>query len=195
MAKKLVMASTPGCHHCVQARILLNKLGLKYKEKKIIKNADWDWLEGKVGIDDVGVPQFFINGKHIGGLDRLTLYAKKRALNPKTRLAAKKRKPMKDDGLLTWNKTKGNAILIAPRQLINDLLKARMISRIIRGDEQWKDYLVWKQDDGRKFFYRIKVPVREWHLSAWKIRCLKASCKFNSKGYDLPKSASIVIYG
>jgi len=57
------------CPYCIKAKMLLNKLNLKFEEISVNKQEDQDSLIEKTGM--MTVPQIFINDKLIGGCDDL----------------------------------------------------------------------------------------------------------------------------
>jgi len=66
-----------GCDYCAKAKVLLKDLGYDYAEVA---------LDHRIRTRVIGaltsrgtVPQVFINGKHIGGLEDLQQWAKKAA--------------------------------------------------------------------------------------------------------------------
>ena len=66
-----------GCQYCARAKVLLNELGYNYAEIPL-PHATRSKVVGAVAGAKT-VPQIFINGKHIGGLEELETWAKKAA--------------------------------------------------------------------------------------------------------------------
>jgi glutaredoxin-like protein len=74
---QVAILTREGCDYCAKAKVLLKDLGYDYAEVP---------LEHRIRTRVVGaitrrgtVPQVFINGKHIGGLEDLQRWAKKAA--------------------------------------------------------------------------------------------------------------------
>ena len=63
--------TTMFCPYCARARLLLERKGVSYTEIDIIEES-WrrDEMIRRAG-GRTSVPQIFINGEHIGGLDEL----------------------------------------------------------------------------------------------------------------------------
>lgn len=72
--QKVVIYTTAICPYCKDAKKLLEKKGVKYHEIPVDK--DRDKLEEMIKLSGRrGVPQIFINDKHIGGFDDLSALA------------------------------------------------------------------------------------------------------------------------
>jgi len=70
MITKVEMYGTSSCRHCMDAREFMQEKGIEYEEYLL----DLMPLEKDVMIErcsQKSVPQIFINGHHIGGLDDL----------------------------------------------------------------------------------------------------------------------------
>lgn len=65
----------PGCPYCVAAKQLLVKKNIPYTERDITRREHWDEIKSRVpGFRTV--PQVFLDGRHIGGFDDLSLHFK-----------------------------------------------------------------------------------------------------------------------
>lgn len=63
----------PGCPYCVAAKQLLVKRNIPFVERDITRRDHWEEITSRVpGFRTV--PQVFLDGRHIGGFDDLTLY-------------------------------------------------------------------------------------------------------------------------
>ncbi|MCE3230212.1 MAG: Glutaredoxin-related protein [Alphaproteobacteria bacterium] len=62
---------TPICPYCVQAKALLDKVGIPYTTIDIATNAELRHEMVKLAGGRTSVPQVFIKGNHIGGFDDL----------------------------------------------------------------------------------------------------------------------------
>lgn len=68
---EIIIYTTPICPYCAQAKKLLDKKGVSYKEIDISQDAQ---LREEMMTKSGGrrtVPQIFINNQHIGGCDDL----------------------------------------------------------------------------------------------------------------------------
>lgn len=66
----------PGCPYCVAAKQLLVKRNIPFVERDITRRDHWEEITSRVpGFRTV--PQVFLDGRHIGGFDDLTLYFKR----------------------------------------------------------------------------------------------------------------------
>ena len=66
-----VVWSKNNCSYCVSAKAMLDKRGIVYEERNI-EGTKWntaDYMEANPGARSF--PQVHIDGKHIGGFDRL----------------------------------------------------------------------------------------------------------------------------
>ncbi len=66
-----------GCQYCARAKALLSELGYQYAEVPLPHNVRTKVVGAVAGAKTV--PQVFINGKYIGGLEQLEDWAKKAA--------------------------------------------------------------------------------------------------------------------
>jgi glutaredoxin-like protein len=66
-----------GCSFCAKAKALLKDLGYDFAEVKL-DHSDRSRIVGAISGRGT-VPQVFINGQHIGGLEELQRWAKKAA--------------------------------------------------------------------------------------------------------------------
>lgn len=67
---EVVIYSKPNCNWCVKAKELMNKLGMKYDEKKLDEDYTRDDLRLLVPENlPLTVPQIFVNGNRIGGYE------------------------------------------------------------------------------------------------------------------------------
>ena len=66
-----------GCQYCTRAKALLSELGYDYAEVPL-PHASRSRIVGAV-VGEKTVPQVFVNGRHIGGLDALEAWARKAA--------------------------------------------------------------------------------------------------------------------
>ena len=72
----VVVWSKNNCPHCVSAKTLLNTKGIQYEERNI-ESGKWttaQLLEATPGVRSV--PQIVIDGKLIGGYDKLKEFLK-----------------------------------------------------------------------------------------------------------------------
>lgn len=68
----------PGCPYCVAAKQLLVKRNIPFVERDITRRDHWEEIRSRVpGFRTV--PQVFLDGRHIGGFDDLTLHFKRLA--------------------------------------------------------------------------------------------------------------------
>jgi glutaredoxin-like protein len=74
---QVAILTREGCGFCTKAKALLKQLGLAYSEVRL-DHSDRSRVVGAITGRGT-VPQVFINGKHIGGLEDLEAYAKKAA--------------------------------------------------------------------------------------------------------------------
>jgi glutaredoxin len=72
----IVIYSKPNCSWCVKAKELMNKLNLKYDEKKLDEDYTRDYLRALIYGDSpaslnppLTVPQIFVNNKRVGGYE------------------------------------------------------------------------------------------------------------------------------
>ena len=72
--QKVVIYTTQGCPYCADAKELLTKKGVKYKEIQVDKDSD-KLAEMMKLSNQRSVPQIFINEKSIGGFDDLSKLA------------------------------------------------------------------------------------------------------------------------
>lgn len=85
--------SKPGCPYCVAAKQLLVKRNIPYVERDITRRDHWDEIKSRVpGFRTV--PQIFLDGRHIGGFDDLTLHFKRLADVAKPETAGEGRSSM-----------------------------------------------------------------------------------------------------
>jgi glutaredoxin-like protein len=75
--EQVAILTREGCGFCAKAKALLNELGYAYSELKLDR-SDRSRVVGAITGRGT-VPQIFINGRHIGGLDELQQWAKKAA--------------------------------------------------------------------------------------------------------------------
>ncbi len=66
-----IIYMTPTCPYCVQAKALLDKLGIPYETIDIATNAEARQEMIKLSGGRTSVPQVFVDGDHIGGCDDL----------------------------------------------------------------------------------------------------------------------------
>jgi glutaredoxin-like protein len=74
---QVAILTREGCGYCAKAKELLKELGYAYSELKL-DHADRSRVVGAITARGT-VPQVFINGRHIGGLEDLQHWAKKAA--------------------------------------------------------------------------------------------------------------------
>ena len=74
---QVAILTREGCGFCARAKALLKKLGYAYSEVKL-DHSDRSRVVGAITGRGT-VPQVFINGKHIGGLEELEKFAQKAA--------------------------------------------------------------------------------------------------------------------
>src|SRR3954466_6715654 len=72
-----VIFTKAGCPHCARAKQLLKSLGYAYSEVKL-DHSERSRVVGAITGRGT-VPQVFVNGRHIGGLEELQQWAKKAA--------------------------------------------------------------------------------------------------------------------
>jgi len=77
----IVIYSKPNCSRCVKAKELMNKLNLKYDEKKLDEDYTRDYLRSLIYGDSpaslnppLTVPQIFVNNKRVGGYEDFVEY-------------------------------------------------------------------------------------------------------------------------
>lgn len=63
--------STPTCSQCVQAKGILKSKNIDYVEYTVGKDVDKSELEARIGTSIRSVPQIFLDGSYIGGLNEL----------------------------------------------------------------------------------------------------------------------------
>ncbi len=74
---QVAILTRAGCGYCAKAKALLKKLGLAYSEVQL-DHSDRSRVVGAITGRGT-VPQIFINGQHIGGLEELEKFAQKAA--------------------------------------------------------------------------------------------------------------------
>ena len=74
---QVAVLTRPGCGYCASAKQLLGKLGIAYAEVPL-PHASRSRVVGAI-TGRATVPQIFINGRHIGGLEELRDWAKQAA--------------------------------------------------------------------------------------------------------------------
>lgn len=74
---QVAIFTRPGCEYCAKAKALLTKLGYQYAEVPLPHTIRSKVVGAVAGAKTV--PQVFINGKHIGGLEQLEAWAQKAA--------------------------------------------------------------------------------------------------------------------
>ena len=74
---QVAILTREGCGFCAKAKALLKDLGYQYSEVKL-DHSDRSRVVGAITGRGT-VPQVFVNGKHIGGLEELQQWAKKAA--------------------------------------------------------------------------------------------------------------------
>ena len=74
---QVAILTREGCGYCVKAKKLLKDLGYDYAEVSL-GNANRSRIVGAITGKGT-VPQVFVNGKHVGGLDELEKWSKKAA--------------------------------------------------------------------------------------------------------------------
>jgi glutaredoxin-like protein len=74
---QVAILTREGCSYCARAKALLNELGYKYAEIVLPHNIRTKVIGAIANAKTV--PQVFINGKHIGGLEELEKWAQKAA--------------------------------------------------------------------------------------------------------------------
>src|SRR5688572_9821059 len=74
---QVAILTREGCGFCAKAKALLKKLGYQYSEVRL-DHSDRSRVVGAITGRGT-VPQIFINGKHVGGLEELEQWAKKAA--------------------------------------------------------------------------------------------------------------------
>ncbi len=80
---KVEIYTSPFCGYCVQAKSLLEKKGATFKEISTLSTAGArDEMIARANGHHT-VPQFFINGEHIGGCDELYALDRAGGLDPK----------------------------------------------------------------------------------------------------------------
>lgn len=70
--QKVDIYTTAICPFCADAKKLLDKKGIKYHEISVDKDEAKRDEMIKLSGGSKSVPQIFINGKHIGGFDKLS---------------------------------------------------------------------------------------------------------------------------
>lgn len=71
MTAKVEIYGTSFCHHCVDAKALLDAKGIEYESYLLdLMPKEKDTMIARCG--EKSIPQIFINDQHIGGLDELT---------------------------------------------------------------------------------------------------------------------------
>ena len=74
---QVAILTREGCGYCANAKALLKSLGYHYSEVKL-DHSDRSRVVGAITGRGT-VPQVFVNGRHIGGLEELQEWAKKAA--------------------------------------------------------------------------------------------------------------------
>jgi glutathione-dependent peroxiredoxin len=74
---QVALFTREGCQYCARAKALLSELGYQYAEVPLPHNVRTKVVGAVAGAKTV--PQVFINGKYIGGLEQLEDWAKKAA--------------------------------------------------------------------------------------------------------------------
>jgi glutaredoxin-like protein len=74
---QVAILTREGCAYCARAKALLKELGFDYAEVRL-DHSDRSRIVGAITGRGT-VPQIFINGEHVGGLDELQNWAKKAA--------------------------------------------------------------------------------------------------------------------
>jgi len=72
-----VVFTRAGCPHCARAKATLEDNGVVYEEVQLGKNVTFSTVRAVTGRGTV--PQVFINGQHVGGLEELERWTKKAA--------------------------------------------------------------------------------------------------------------------
>ena len=75
---KIEIYTTPFCGYCARAKALLEEKGAAFDEMDVMMD-DKKRTEMRERARRTTVPQIFINGEHIGGLDSLEQFVKKAA--------------------------------------------------------------------------------------------------------------------
>lgn len=70
----IIVYTKETCGYCVQAKNLLNNLGLEYTEKKLSDFSSIESLIEDIGKNVKSMPQIKINGELIGGYNQLKEY-------------------------------------------------------------------------------------------------------------------------
>lgn len=71
---RIILYSKKNCVYCTKAKGLLDKLSLKYIEKKLEDFNSVDDFKKDIGREVRTMPQIKINGKVIGGYNQLVEY-------------------------------------------------------------------------------------------------------------------------
>ena len=67
---QIVIYTKPDCPWCVKAKELMNKLNLKYDEKKLNVDYQREYLRALVPENlPLTVPQVFVDGNRVGGYE------------------------------------------------------------------------------------------------------------------------------
>jgi glutaredoxin-like protein len=74
---QVAILTREGCGYCARAKRLLTELGYQYSEVPL-NHSERSRIVGAITGRGT-VPQVFVNGKHIGGLEELERWAKKAA--------------------------------------------------------------------------------------------------------------------
>jgi glutaredoxin-like protein len=74
---QVALLTREGCGYCAKAKKLLKDLGYQYSEVRL-DHSDRSRVVGAITGRGT-VPQVFINGQHVGGLEELERWAKKAA--------------------------------------------------------------------------------------------------------------------
>ena len=75
---KVEIYTTRLCPYCFRAKALLNRKGVTYREIDVSNAPEMRrWLSDQTG--QRTVPQVFVNGRHIGGLEDLQSWTRRAA--------------------------------------------------------------------------------------------------------------------
>ncbi len=75
--KDITIFTKSDCPHCVMAKNVLKKKGLKFEEISVSSDSSITDSTIRAISGKTSVPQIFVGGKHIGGADDLVLFLKK----------------------------------------------------------------------------------------------------------------------
>ncbi len=79
---KIEIYTTPICPYCVQAKRLLGKKGVSYKEIDVSRDPDLRRTMVKKAGGRMTVPQIFVDGSRIGDCDEIYALEKAGKLDP-----------------------------------------------------------------------------------------------------------------